>query len=106
MKLFFKKWLEIDQLENRIKIVEQENRETNKILKIVGNELLFDVLGDAQQGGVKEHLWALMRYLNVLPYIELRKDEFYVPPEVPRVRHLKVDKRENVESQIKYVDSG
>ena len=55
-------------------------------------------------GGVKEHLWALYQYLDVVPYVEMKKDEQYLPPEPPRHRILKVNKRGKVKHQYELVD--
>lgn len=103
MKELIRKWFGLDALE--AKQIE-EDRKIAALAKELVASVSMGVGEFPQKESVQEYMWALMRYLDVVPYIELHKDYQALAEHLdePRIRVLKMGKRGKVKNQVVMID--
>lgn len=93
LKQRLQKWLGIKNYDTDIVLIRDE-------LSAIKKELYVNYGTIPDVHGVLAHVLAIMQYLDVVPYIELKKDPGYLDPEPPRNSIRRVNKRSKIKSQV------
>lgn len=95
MKEIIRRWLGIDRKD---KDTREDFEDVRKRLRILEEEI-GNSYSSSVPGGIKEHLWALMKYLDVMPHTEILDDPSRRITH-PTINRIVVDKRKNTKYQF------